>query len=104
VDLGLVEGEGPASGLTRGPFAEDELVVIAAPDSRLAARERLSQSDLAGAILPAREAGSGKRQMVEAALARAWVRVAVVWSRGAPRRSGAVVTDLSISVLSRSAV
>lgn len=104
-DLGLVEGEGPTPGLEGETFAEDELVVIAAPDSPLAARERLEPTDLTGAPFLPRESGSGTREVVESALARAGVRVMVAMELGSTEAiKRAVAADLGISVVSRTAV
>lgn len=104
-DLGLVEGEGRAHGLEGEPFADDELVVIAAPDSPLAVRDRLTPADLDGAPFLPREVGSGTREVVEAAQGRAGVRLAVAMELGSTEAiKRAVAAGLGISVLSRAAI
>ena len=54
------------------PVATDELVVVVAAGHRWSQRRRpLAAAELAGTALVAREAGSGTRQALERALARA---------------------------------
>lgn len=67
VDIGIVEGVTERSELMCLPFFEDEMVCIShAGDSR--AKQPLKPSDVADSVLLVREAGSGSREVVLAAL------------------------------------
>jgi DNA-binding transcriptional LysR family regulator len=68
LDLALVEGEVTSPELSVEPFREDELVVLLAPEHRLAERQRLSPADLPGEALVEREPGSGTRALAERVL------------------------------------
>ncbi|GAA0982363.1 LysR family transcriptional regulator [Nocardioides aquaticus] len=68
--LGFVEGLSAPSGLPSVPVAADELVLVTVAGSALARRRTpLSPEDVAGLRTTGREAGSGTREVVEAALA-----------------------------------
>ncbi len=69
LDLGLIEGELQHPDLEVLPWRDDELVVFAAPDHRLARRRRLDDDDLRGCHWIVREAGSGTRQTFDRAMA-----------------------------------
>ena len=68
IDLAFVEGPIKLPGLTLTPWRLDELVVIAAPSHPLAARPSVRPADLAAHRHIIREAGSGTRDVVAAAL------------------------------------
>ena len=68
VSIGLIEGPARDRGLRTEPFMEDELVLVAPPDTPF---DKLSGSQFVKATLLIREQGSGSRQAVEAALKRA---------------------------------
>lgn len=71
-DLGFVEGPDVADGLHARPVADDELVVVVAPAHPWARRGRpVAAAELASAPLAVREAGSGTRAVLEAALVAA---------------------------------
>jgi LysR family transcriptional regulator, transcriptional activator of the cysJI operon len=62
LDLGLVEGETSSPHLMRRPFYRDRLVIVCAPDNRLASRARKAR-ELDGRGFYIRELGSGSREL-----------------------------------------
>ncbi|MFI7481116.1 LysR family transcriptional regulator [Kocuria sp. M1R5S2] len=68
VQLGFVEGPAVPSTLERLPFAEDELVLVVPPGHPWARRTGIPPEELRRTPLVLREAGSGTRQTLEAAL------------------------------------
>ena len=68
LDLALVEGPLESQELLQAAFLEDHLVVIAPPDHPWRDRSSISLADLRGERLVMREAGSGTRRVMEAAL------------------------------------
>ncbi|MCE1236000.1 MAG: LysR family transcriptional regulator [Hyphomicrobiales bacterium] len=70
VEIGLVEGAIEAPSATRLRVGHDRLVLVAAPGHPLAGRRDLAAADLAGLDWVLREAGSGTRSELAAALAR----------------------------------
>lgn len=70
VDLGFVEGDTPPAGLRHRVLAVDTLAVYVAPEHPWAHRHRISAWTLAGMPLVTREAGSGCRSVLLAALSR----------------------------------
>ncbi len=69
-DLGFVEGLDVPPGLGSAVIARDRLLVVTAPGHPWARRRRpLPPAELAAAALILREAGSGTRQVLDAALA-----------------------------------
>lgn len=72
VDLGLVEGPEPLPDLQQAEVGADELVLVVAPDHPWARRRRpVDPALLARTPLVTREAGSGTRTALEAALREA---------------------------------
>ncbi|MCL1869674.1 MAG: LysR family transcriptional regulator [Promicromonosporaceae bacterium] len=69
-DLGFVESSGVRRGLRSRTVADDELVAVVAPGHPWARRRSVGVPELLGARLVIREAGSGTRDVLEAALAR----------------------------------
>lgn len=70
VSLALVEGPLVDDDLTIEPYADDELVLIVAPNHRFASgRKRIVVRDLSGEPFVYREDGSGTRAQIERALA-----------------------------------
>jgi DNA-binding transcriptional LysR family regulator len=67
-ELGCVEGAVDEPSLAMTPLAEDRLVVVAAPQHRLARLRAVSMADLAASRWVMRERGSGTRAVFEAAL------------------------------------
>ncbi len=70
--VGLIEGPAGNRAVRTEPFMEDELVLIAAPHFEF---DQLSPQQLVSATLLIRERGSGSRHVIEAALAKAGVRM-----------------------------
>src|SRR5262245_13066804 len=73
VPFGLVEAPVPHPELEATSFAADEVVLIAPPDHPWARAGRIDPAALRGARFLRREAGSGTRAFVDAALQRAGV-------------------------------
>ena len=69
IDLGLIEGACRRADLTTETFLRDEMVCVAAPGHRLAAKAKPSLREVVAEPLVAREPGSGTREVVEEALA-----------------------------------
>jgi molybdate transport repressor ModE-like protein len=68
--VGFIEGPDVPAGLAARPVGADTLVLVVAPGHRWARRSRpLEPTELAVTPLVAREAGSGTRRVLEAALA-----------------------------------
>lgn len=106
VDLGFVEGPALPSGLQGRTVYHDELVVVVAPQHPWTRRRTpLRAAMLADAALVSREAGSGTRQVLEAALAQHGRRlhVAVEFSSTTAIKA-AVAAGLGPAVLSKLAV
>jgi molybdate transport repressor ModE-like protein len=85
LDLGLSEGPVLSENLEVEVFARDEIVLIAAPDHPLVVdseRGPISAQALAGHSFLLREPGSGTREVVQDALARANLRVNVAMTLG----------------------
>lgn len=74
VNLALVEGPLDDAELDISEYAQDELVLVAAPEHPLARRRKsIAVSDLVGVPFVAREEGSGTRAQVDAELLAAGV-------------------------------
>ncbi len=72
VDLGFIESPAAPGGLSSRTVAADHLVVVVTPDHPWARKKRpLRPAELAATPLVVREHGSGTRETVERALARA---------------------------------
>ncbi|WP_018259757.1 LysR substrate-binding domain-containing protein [Methylobacterium sp. WSM2598] len=107
-ELGFVEGRIDDPMLASEDVADDRLVLITAPDHRLAARATVRPQDLAEAAWVMREAGSGTRSVLEAALTGAGIapsglRVVLELPSNEPVRA-AVEGGAGASVLSHSVV
>jgi len=68
VQLGFVEGPTAPRTVETLPFAQDELVLVVPPGHPWAQRDGIAQDELRTTRLVLREAGSGTRQTLEAAL------------------------------------
>ncbi len=77
-ELGFVEGEIDEPALTEQPVGTDRLVVLVPPDHVWASRTKLRAKELMGTPWVLREAGSGTRSSLEAALAAAGVNPAAL--------------------------
>ncbi len=104
LDLGLSEGSVLSENLQVEVFARDELVLIAAPDHPLVAESRgskLSARALAGRSLLVRETGSGTREVVLDALARASIPFQTTMTLGSTEAiKNAVMGRLGIAFVS----
>jgi DNA-binding transcriptional LysR family regulator len=68
LDLGLIEGPCHEPNLKVGPWCEDELIVVAAPDDPIVPRKgrgKVSVQSLREATWLLREAGSGTREIID---------------------------------------
>lgn len=84
------------------PYAENPLVVIAAPDHPLAARSGIAPREIAGHAFILREPGSGTRAATERFFAGAGIAPPVTMELGANEAiKEAVRTGLGLSVISR---
>ena len=70
VELGFIEGAVDDPALVVTDLAQDQLVVVVAPDHPWAGRERLRPEEIAKSAWVLREPGSGTRGIFEADLAR----------------------------------
>ena len=70
VEIGFIEGAVDDPALTVTDLAQDQLVVVVAPDHPWADRERVEAADIAQSAWVLREPGSGTRGIFEADLAR----------------------------------
>ncbi len=70
VEIGFIEGAVDDLALTVTDLAQDQLVVVVAPDHPWADRERVEAADIAQSAWVLREPGSGTRGIFEADLAR----------------------------------
>jgi DNA-binding transcriptional LysR family regulator len=104
-DVGVVGGRLRGSRLLAEPWLEDEIVLVVAPDHRLARRRRIAAGDLADETLLTREPGSATRATVEAEFLRAGIplpRGEIVGGTDAIK--AAVAADLGVAFVSRYAV
>jgi DNA-binding transcriptional LysR family regulator len=108
VDLGLTEGllttgSAELEALHAEVFTHDEMVLIVAPDHALAASAGpLRARQLEGLPFIVRERGSGTREVVEDALARARIEVQTVMSLGSTESiKNAVSAGLGAAFVSR---
>jgi len=72
IPLGLIEGPAREHGVRSEPFMEDELVLIAAPNSQ---HDHFSADQFHTCTLLLREQGSGSRHVVELAMEKAGVKL-----------------------------
>jgi DNA-binding transcriptional LysR family regulator len=104
VDVALVEGPIEHSRVEVVPWRADELVVIAAPDHPLAARESIDIDRLADQHFLVREPGSGTRVVTERALAAQGVRLTkTIRVGGTEAIKQAVAAGLGLGIVSRAA-
>jgi DNA-binding transcriptional LysR family regulator len=102
LDLGLTEGLMHSDALSVEPFATDELIAIAAPGHAALGRSLLDARALSSLPLLMREAGSGSRDVVEAAFAKLGLRVTPVMALGSTEAlKNAVLHGLGVALVSR---
>jgi DNA-binding transcriptional LysR family regulator len=103
--IGLVEAPVPHPDLESVPFAADEVVLIAPPGHPLARAGRVALDDLQGQRVLWREATSGTRAFVVAALARAGVAIEAALELGSTEaQKQAVLAGLGVAWVSRMTV
>lgn len=105
LDVALVEGPVADERIVAEPWLEDVLVMVAAPQHPLAAREAVAPGELAGERMLVREPGSGTREVAETALAAAGVIPARTVELGSTEAiKEAVAAGLGIAAVSRAAL
>jgi DNA-binding transcriptional LysR family regulator len=105
VDLGLTEGFVASDALDVEIVHRDEMVAIAARGHPLLAQTPLPARALAQTAFILREKGSGTRDVIEAALAEAGVRIEPTMSLGSTEAvKNAVAAGLGVAIVSRLAV
>jgi DNA-binding transcriptional LysR family regulator len=105
LDVGLTEGFVENEDLVAEVFHRDELVVIAPPDHRLAAKPRVPLGALQEEPFILREPGSGTRAVEERALARLKLPVRVTMALGSTEAIKRVVAEgVGLAIVSRLAV
>jgi DNA-binding transcriptional LysR family regulator len=106
LDFVFVEGPvAPSTDLLVEPWREDVLVPIAAPGHPLAARGPIPVADLLAAPFIMREAGSGTREVVDAAMRGFNVAPPVAMELGSTEAiKQAVAAGLGISIVSTAAI
>ena len=105
-EIGFVEGPHAPRELASRVVRSDDLVVVVAPSNRWARRRKpLSATELSATPLVVREAGSGTREVLEAALESRGLTVTPLVELGSTTAiKAAVASDASPGVLSRLAV
>ena len=104
LDVALVEGPVTHPRLVAVAWRDDELVLIAHPDHRLAKRHHIRVTDLATERLIVREAGSGTREVAERALAKHGVTVPDALQLGSTEGvKQAVAAGLGVAIVSKAA-
>jgi len=105
LDLGLTEGFVEHEELESEVFYQDELVVIASPDHRLAKSARVSLKAIQQEPFILREPGSGTRAVEERALARLKLPVRTAMALGSTEAVKRVVAEgVGLAIVSRLAV
>lgn len=105
LDFGFVGASPPDESLITVPFADDEIVLFAAPQHRLARRRVVLPSDLAAERFLMREAGSATREWAESALRRLEVTPQVALELGSNEAvKRAAAAGLGLGALSRVAL
>jgi DNA-binding transcriptional LysR family regulator len=105
LDLGLTEGLVEDEELEAEVFHQDELVMIAAPDHRLAGQSQVPLSAVQEEPFILREPGSGTRAVEERALARLKLPVRVIMALGSTEAIKRVVAEgVGLAIVSRLSV
>jgi len=101
VDLGVVGDALPSPETKLEPFADDEIVIVAAADSAIAAKQSISLEDVAAEGFVVRERGSATRRIAEEALAALGVHLTVNMELGGNEAvKGAVAAGLGLGLIS----
>jgi len=103
-DVALVEGPISHDAVDVIPWREDELVVIAHPDQRIARQSNVDVEDLMRETILVREPGSGTREVAERALALHGVRPTLTMRLGGTEAiKQGVAAGLGVAIVSRAA-
>ena len=101
MDLGVVGDALPSPETKLEPFADDEIVIVAAADSAIAAKQSISLEDVAAEGFVVRERGSATRRIAEEALAALGVHLTVNMELGGNEAvKGAVAAGLGLGLIS----
>ncbi len=104
LDVGIVEGEVSAPGLSTLTIAEDELVIVCGPGDPLAGRRSVGPRELRGRAFAVRERGSGTRDLFESAMAREGVPWDEAWtSADSESILGAAAAGIALAAVPRRA-
>lgn len=102
VDLGLSEGFVSSDALSVEAVAEDDMVAIVAPDHPLLQQDGVTCACLAKVPVLMREAGSGTRDVIEAALQQRGTELTPAMSLGSTEAlKNAVAAGLGLAIVSR---
>jgi DNA-binding transcriptional LysR family regulator len=105
LDVGLTEGPTEDARLAAKTFLTDRLVAVVPPGSSLAGKKRVSVQRFLREPLVMREAGSGTREVVERAFARAGVEAKAALTLASTEAiKRAVMAGLGVAVVSALAV
>jgi DNA-binding transcriptional LysR family regulator len=103
-DVALVEGPISHDAVDVIPWREDELVVIAHPDQRIASQPNVGVEDLMRETILVREPGSGTREVAERAFALHGVRPTLTMRLGGTEAiKQGVAAGLGVAIVSRAA-
>ncbi len=103
-DVALVEGPISHEAVDVIPWREDELVVIAHPDQRIAKQSNIRVEDLMRETILVREPGSGTREVAERALALHGARPTRTMRLGGTEAiKQGVAAGLGVAIVSRAA-
>jgi DNA-binding transcriptional LysR family regulator len=105
LDTAFVEGPVNRAGLVIHPWRSDRLVVIAAPDHPLVARQPLTLEQILDEPFVVREQGSGTRAVFEQALRERQADIQIAMELGSNEAvKNAVSAGLGISVISEATI
>ena len=105
LEAGFTEGRVESDELETTVFQQDELVAVAPPGHDLFLRKRVTARSFCKDPIVMREAGSGTRQVVEAALAAKGITVTPVIALGSTEAiKRAVIEGLGVAIVSRLAI
>ncbi len=108
IDLGLIESPSQLPGLHTEVCCDDELVMICAPDYKLAGHKAVTPQQIAGEPYISRESGSGTRQFADNYFRQAGIApedLNIVMELGSPEAiKGVVETGIGVAIMSRTTV
>lgn len=105
VDVGLIEGKTDDKALSIHPFLQDELVLIAPKNHKLAAKKVISLSDLQNEDWISRENGSGTRASLNHLLHSYGLKVKSIMTISSNQGiKESVIHGMGLSLISKSAI